>query len=331
VQKTKTTSIALCTCDGARYLAEQIESILKQTQLPDEIVICDDVSTDNTAQIIDFYKKTAPLPILFIQNSTRIGTIKNFEKAITACSGDIIFLADQDDFWKPNKIKLSVQVLNNNPSCGYVFSDAELTDSHLDLKLGNLWEAIGFTNNRFNKYCSGDQLPVMLTDGNFIYGNTMAFRGIYKQLIIPILSTYYSCAHDTWISILLSSLGFYGVPIPEPLIYYRQHDKQQAGAGKKISTTDKIGHILRNKIDFFDGHRKSIEAIRDRVHLFSHGSHKESEDTLNQLIAHYHIRAALYKKSGLSKLKSIVSELRTGRYSRFSQSWKSAIKDFLTI
>ena len=86
-------SVAICTCDGESFIAEQLESIASQSVPVDEIVICDDNSSDNTLSVInDFRRKHRSLSITVFHNRERLGVIRNFEQALRMCSGDIIFL-----------------------------------------------------------------------------------------------------------------------------------------------------------------------------------------------------------------------------------------------
>jgi glycosyltransferase involved in cell wall biosynthesis len=96
-------SVALCTYNGTQYLQEQLDSIAAQTKLPDELVICDDRSSDNTVEIIKLFSSKVSFPVHLHINEINLRTIKNFEKAISLCTGDIIVLSDQDDVWKPCK------------------------------------------------------------------------------------------------------------------------------------------------------------------------------------------------------------------------------------
>ena len=77
--------------NGERYLKEQIDSFLNQTLLPDEIIIVDDCSSDKTIEIIEKYKKNYSDKIKFFKNEHNLGFTKNFEKAISKSSGDVIF------------------------------------------------------------------------------------------------------------------------------------------------------------------------------------------------------------------------------------------------
>ena len=99
-------SVAMATFNGEKYILEQLQSIARQTHLPDECVICDDGSTDSTVEIVEEFQKDAPFKIIIHKNSPRLGLIRNFEKAISLCKGDMIFLSDQDDVWMPEKIQI---------------------------------------------------------------------------------------------------------------------------------------------------------------------------------------------------------------------------------
>ncbi|MFT4918317.1 MAG: glycosyltransferase involved in cell wall biosynthesis, partial [Zhongshania aliphaticivorans] len=95
-------SVAMCTYNGERFLAEQLDSILNQTYKNIELVVVDDVSTDGTLRLLDEYAARDGR-IRVIRNSENIGFVRNFEKAMGACSGEFIALADQDDIWFPEK------------------------------------------------------------------------------------------------------------------------------------------------------------------------------------------------------------------------------------
>src|SRR4030095_5004546 len=98
-------SIAMCTYNGARYIAEQLESIAAQTYPPGEIIVCDDASTDNTLEIVKDFASRASMPVRVFVNEENSGSTRNFSKAIGLCGGDLIALSDQDDFWLANKLE----------------------------------------------------------------------------------------------------------------------------------------------------------------------------------------------------------------------------------
>lgn len=109
----KLISVAMATYNGERFIAEQLDSIFSQTVLPDEIVISDDNSSDNTLKIIESYCNKG-IRIILINNSQNQGYRRNFYKAIKECSGDYVFLCDQDDIWEKNKIELMASQMQSN-------------------------------------------------------------------------------------------------------------------------------------------------------------------------------------------------------------------------
>ena len=139
-----TVSIALCTFNGEKFLKEQLESFTHQTKLPDELIICDDHSTDTTLQIVESFIQSAPFNVRLYVNESRMGSTKNFERAISLSKGDVIFLSDQDDWWHPEKINTILDCFSPQGKYGGVFSDAEIVDETLNYQNRNLWESIGF-------------------------------------------------------------------------------------------------------------------------------------------------------------------------------------------
>ena len=106
-------SIALATYNGGKYLSELLDSLLAQTILPNEIIVSDDLSKDNTIQILKDYSKK--LPIRIFRNELNLGVNKNFENAVKKCSGDYILICDQDDVWLANNIEEKIRILEKLP------------------------------------------------------------------------------------------------------------------------------------------------------------------------------------------------------------------------
>ena len=110
----KTVSIVMCTYNGERYLKEQLMSLLNQTYSPIEIIIQDDLSTDNTLEIIHDYQERYPNIIHSFQNSRRLGYNQNFLTAYQKANGYYIASADQDDIWETNKIEILVREIGDS-------------------------------------------------------------------------------------------------------------------------------------------------------------------------------------------------------------------------
>ena len=122
-------SVAFIVYNGARYMRKQLDSILAQTHGVDEIIVCDDASSDTTKEILEEYKNKYLNLFLLHYNNKNLGPTKNIEKAIQACTGDIILLADQDDYWEPNKVETIIKWFEANPTMNGVFTNGSLMNS----------------------------------------------------------------------------------------------------------------------------------------------------------------------------------------------------------
>src|ERR1700760_1987549 len=114
-------SVALCTYNGERFLGRQLASIQQQTRLPDELVACDDCSTDRTLEILNDFAAAAGFPVNIIRNEEKLGVAANFERAIRLCQGSLIALCDQDDIWYPSRLERSEEEFVAHPDVGLVF------------------------------------------------------------------------------------------------------------------------------------------------------------------------------------------------------------------
>src|SRR5437879_647993 len=144
-------SVAMCTYNGARFLPEQLGSIAAQTRLPDELVICDDRSTDESVEIIRAFLDHAPFASRLEINDSNLGSTENFDKAIGLCQGEIIALADQDDVWRPEKLSCLADVLDRDGRIGAVFSDADLIDQESRPLARTLWGSFLFNSSEQEK------------------------------------------------------------------------------------------------------------------------------------------------------------------------------------
>ena len=103
---TATVSIALCTYNGEKFLDLQLESLRHQTVAPDELIVCDDASSDRSVEIVEAFARRVSFPVRLFRNARNLGYVKNFEQAISHCTQDLVFLCDQDDLWDARKIEI---------------------------------------------------------------------------------------------------------------------------------------------------------------------------------------------------------------------------------
>lgn len=205
-------SVAMATYNGAKYLAEQLDSILGQTYSPIEIVITDDCSADNTVAIIKEYQSRYS-NIIFYPGDKNVGVTAAFERAISYCTGSFIALADQDDVWEKDKIECLVNAIGKEDA---VYSDSLLVDHE-----GNSLNKPFSSLMTLQPYYTGT--PFLM--GNCIPGHTIMMRSDFAKKIMPFPR---NIMFDRWIS--YCAAGNNGIAyVPKTLVRYRQHDNNTIG------------------------------------------------------------------------------------------------------
>lgn len=156
-------SVCMATYNGEQFVIRQLDSVLKQLNSQDEIIVVDDCSKDNTVQVIkDHYGDRVQV----IVNERNSGPIKSFEKAISLAKGDILFLCDQDDVWEDNKIA-NVLAAFREQEAVLVVHDAYVVDGSLQI-INESWN--DFNRNNINQGIVGNILK------NAYTGAFMAFK-----------------------------------------------------------------------------------------------------------------------------------------------------------
>lgn len=316
----KSVSVALCTYNGERYLKQQLESISAQTRLPDEVIVCDDGSTDATLEIADEYARNAAFVVTVVRNERRLGSTKNFEKAISLCAGEIIVLSDQDDVWRQDKIQKLTSALSEDASA--VFSNAEVVDEKLSHLGYSLWQRVSFTERVRKKFRSGKVLET-LVGRNVVTGATMAFRRDVIGVLVPMPESW---VHDGWIALCLAAAGKKIAFIDEPLIKYRQHANNQIGARKlRLSEQWRLVQAVDLQAHLSLVHRQYTAAYSE---LSQRGVMSPDIKALfEEKIRHIMRRQCLRIKGSVSCVVIVMTELISGRYSRYSNGWRSAARD----
>jgi glycosyltransferase involved in cell wall biosynthesis len=229
-----TISIALCTFNGERFLPLQLASILEQTRPPDEVILCDDGSSDRTVEILEDFAARAPFPVRLIRNPYTLGSTENFIQAISLCTGSLIALSDQDDRWHPTRLEHSERELATHPHASLLFSDADLIDDQGKLLGSKIWANSGFTSTLQHRLIKGDYLPCV--QFRFITGATVMFRTSLRDTCFPVGEGW---IHDEWLGAATPLFADIH-PLLESLIFYRQHASQQIGTTPQINAAEKL-------------------------------------------------------------------------------------------
>lgn len=229
------TSVAVCTYNGEKFLNQQLDSILNQTIPVDEIIVCDDRSSDSTAAILESYTVKHPGIFKIYINEQNIGSVKNFEKAVSLCNNEVIFFSDQDDIWVENKVERILEAFNLYPEISVICTNGYgIDDQDKQLDVITVWDCPGFVKE--SKY-QFDYFNILNLVDNFCTGATMAIKKEMQKEIIPfpIMDGFH---HDRWIA-LVSALRNKLFFLDEKLIFYREHSLQQVGNVLYKNTADK--------------------------------------------------------------------------------------------
>lgn len=318
------TSVALCTYNGAKYIHQQMESILHQSVLPDEIVISDDRSSDETISIIKEFLKTSKVPIRLFEQSNQLGVFKNFQFVIEQCQNEIIFTSDQDDYWKADKIKLMLEQFVDQDATDMVYSNAEVVTKDLQTVISLLWEKRLLTDLERGQA----SVNSLLFLGRSIAGCTMAFKKSFYDRVAPIPNGIY---HDDWIATAASISTHVGVVL-EPLVKYRQHEDNVVGIkrGGKLSfyksllTNVRFYHESNQYI--YNRHKIVFSALREHSYL----SEFVKVDDLEACLSLFRVRAEFSTQPFIYNIKKSCSNLSQGNY-RFLNGWTSFLKDLYDI
>lgn len=323
-------SIAMATYNGSRFISQQLESIAKQTILPDEIIICDDLSTDLTCEIVRNFTENSSINVKILVNSSRVGVISNFERAISLCGGDYIFLCDQDDVWLPEKVSTVMDTFSKNPQCLVVIHDCISTDRDLAPQNSSVMRS---TQVLFGR------------NDEFILGCCTAIRRTVFPLLFPFPEFVNQLqSHDGWIHFVGSQTNT-RIVIESRLMLYRRHGRNTSGSfasTREMMLFDRLRNylsIFRRKagpllLDLqLEARGAGIDLIRERLQhrgKFLKGMLGDDQDDSMQIRSCFIAkRLAIRRQGRAKKFMLAISFYFTGGYCHFS-GLKSLLLDLLS-
>lgn len=325
----------MATYNGAKFLAEQLDSILSQTRLPDEIVICDDGSTDETETIVRARAAVSACPIRFERNPERLGYARNFLRAASLCGGDIIAFCDQDDWWHPSKLERAARPFAD-PDVLLVYHNVTVVDERgraLDL----LYDA------------SAERAALALqplAPWHHSYGLVQLFRSSLRQFnplwdrsVNHIVQAAEPVSHDQWYFFLAQVLGRV-VFLDDVLGSYRQHGGNAVGAIQKRAT---VGASLTQRFEHYGWKDdKAAQAASARAEILKSLNPPQTEiraralyvaECYELLAGRLSRRASMYRDgSMLQRLRNLLASARAGDYRDWPWGFdrRSIVRDLIS-
>lgn len=282
----------MTTYNGSKYIIKQLDSLKNQSRKIDELVICDDCSTDNTVELVNDYIKSNNLEGWNIySNENNLGFINNFKQAIKKTTGDIIFLCDQDDEWCVNKISTMTDIIEKNNqvkllSCSLTFID-ENCKPYTPSNIPSWYQKMIST--------SPEEITpidfINICNANFAPGCTMCFtREICDKYCN--MDYEYELPHD-WLIALIASVdnGYYH--LNTSLINYRIHSSNAIGVSKAKNSQNNKQQIKR------------LNSLKNRLHLAKKFDY-HNMTLIDNCLKYVESRIELYENRSFCALKNVL-------------------------
>jgi glycosyltransferase involved in cell wall biosynthesis len=330
-----TCGAAVITFNGIKYLPQQLESIVSQTRAVRHIVISDDNSSDGTWEYLEHWAKHAPVRVTLVRNQPQLGLIANYEQAVSMVEADIVFGADQDDVWLPNKVELMTAIFEEYPEVQLVHTDAILIDGNGQELATTLLTELVVSDRERNAVRDGRAYEVYFRR-NLVTGATAAFRKSLLDLARPLPSVLYQ---DAWLAFMASAVGKVHL-LDVPTIRYRIHGSNMVGV--KVGTS-KEGMVAKLR-DFYwtlsgkSTLNKNIDrALSSRIILH------ERLSSCTELSSHYRamvveaLQFAQRRKALMTtphnpvgRVMKVLQDAFRGRYLKYSDApWSETFHDIL--
>lgn len=292
-------SVVLCTYNGANFLAVQLDAVLQQSWPIHELVVVDDASTDATFTILETFAQQHACIRLF-RNPEQLGYNKNFERALTLATGDVLAITDQDDVWHPQKIERMLAAWTDGSPLIYCDSIRFWGEIPEKPKPGRLMNRVWGTD------------PRKLALYNTVCGHALLLRRSLLPLALPFDKDIY---YDWWLALVATCNG--GVAyLPEILVYQRQHQHNASlplNVKKAAAYARDRKMILHNLSRFVDTpnmkeeDRKFFERLRQ---LWQQSMEGKSGPALLAFLLRYRSQIYASKKRKLALLSQLKRSLR---------------------
>jgi glycosyltransferase involved in cell wall biosynthesis len=318
-------AVAMATFNGARFLDTQLRSIFDQTRLPDQIVISDDHSADDTLAIARSYRAEAKkrgIEFSVLTHRGEPGVATNFSYAVSQCAADYVALADQDDWWEPGKLAALEAHFEARPGLLMVHSDAELVDEAGEQLGMGVLESLRITRGEQHDLASGHGIRALVRR-NLVTGSTSMIR---QGLVSGAGEIPAGWLHDEWWALVAASQD--GLLLdPRRHQHYRQHDSNQVGASQS-GLKRLMERFSEPQQEFRARHEIRHQGLWEYVTGPNWSGTSEAKKLLIGRLQHYRWQATL-PGSRIARIPRIIQALIRGDYAKCRRGVFDALRDAL--
>ena len=268
--QTEKIAILLATYNGEKYISEQIESILGQTEKDWVLYIHDDGSKDNTVALIKDYERKYPEQVVVVEGPVTGGAKTNFLYLFTQVEAPYYMCCDQDDIWLPEKIALTKKEMENLSRADeerpcLVFTELKVVDGELNVLSEKMstYQGLDCEKLKFNRALIQ----------NVVTGCTMMTNRALRDELCKITDAGAVLMHDWWALLVATRFGKVSY-IEDATILYRQHGNNGVGATNAASFLYKLKRMLEG-----EDIKQSLENTRKQAKAFA-DLYQEDEKSL---------------------------------------------------
>lgn len=319
------TSVVLCTFNGAPFLAAQWASLLAQTRLPDEIVVRDDGSGDGTWALLQALRRRAEdrgVNVRLARNPRNLGYVANFSTALGDASGEVLCLCDQDDVWHADKLAALADAFERRAGLLLACTDARRVTADAAALERSLFEVLKVSRDELRRIHAGQGFGVLLRR-SLATGATIALR---RRLLADALPVPAGWVHDEWLSIMAAALDGFDC-LESRLVDYRQHGHNQIGMPDR-DLAAKWHDLVKPRAALIDMLIARDEALRQRLAALGRRVPESDLAQVAEKLRHLRARTRVHG-APWRRLDTVLREGLSGRYRRYASGWRSAVRDLL--
>lgn len=315
-------AVAIATWNGKRYLRQQLDSIAANSRTPQEIVLVDDCSADDTVGIAEEFARRAPCAMRIERNRERLGFNGAFQRAASLADGDVVLFCDQDDVWLPNHVEALVTPFEADRDVAVVVSNSLYVDAEARPTGQTLWMAERFHRSDLHRVRSGWQFPGWVRH-RAIAGHGMAVRADLRPVMLPFGEDW---TYDQWLGLTAAACGTL-VLEPRPLTLHRQHDRQALGHRRK-----RLGDLYRKDrrlaVTTFSRQIARWNELRNRLAAHMPALRDERViDVIDARIAFLGARRTMRLGSPIQRVVLATAEMLRGGYHRYGRGLLTYARD----